>query len=74
MPRAYTPRPGVVPEITLEKADGPHSLTLPEDDYYVNMCRYFAASVADPGEHAANRAAIQEQSVLLEAVRTGAST
>jgi NDP-hexose-3-ketoreductase len=67
--RAFTPPPGLRPTVSLEHQDRKQMITLSEDNYYVNMWRYFARTVINREDFQMHWDALICQAKLLDDIR-----
>jgi len=67
--RAFTPPPGLRPTVSLEYQDRKQMITLSEDNYYVNMWRYFARTVINREDFQMHWDALICQAKLLDDIR-----
>ena len=67
--RAFTPPPGFRPTVHLEYQDRKQEFTLAEDNYYANMCRFFARTVITQNDFQTHWDALISQAKLLDAIR-----
>ena len=69
--RVFTAPPDFAPVLCIETPTGVFNETLPPDNHYVNMWRWFAGAAA-AGNYAEHWAAVSRQARLLEAIRSAA--
>ncbi len=67
--RAFTPPPAYKPVVWLERQDVQQRYTLSADDYYVNMLRFFAATVKKKQGFSMHWDALLCQARLLDTIR-----
>ena len=72
--RAFSPPPGYRATAWLERQDRREMITLPEDDHWQVMLRYFAHETRHPERFDAHADDAIRQAALLDAIRAGAST
>lgn len=67
--RAFTPPPGFTPSLRIEHQGRKHELSLPADNHYVNMLRFFARTVRDGGDPGEHLQSILRQAEWLDLIR-----
>ncbi len=67
--RAFTPPPGFRPVARLEYQDREQKFTLPSDNHYVNMLRFFASTVRYKQDFSTHWNALLRQAKLLGMIR-----
>jgi NDP-hexose-3-ketoreductase len=68
--RAFTPPPDLTPRLRVVDQDGVEELTLSADHQFRNIAEFFAQSVLDRADYAAQAAAITRQARLVDQVRS----
>ena len=67
--RAFTPPSDLSPWVCLEQSEKMERFTLPPDNHYVNMLRFFANAVRSENDWHNHLDAILRQAKLLDAIR-----
>ena len=67
--RAFTPPPGFRPVVHVEQQDRNIKITLPADNHYVNMLRFFAITINSSGDFTTHWNDLLLQARLLETIR-----
>jgi dTDP-3,4-didehydro-2,6-dideoxy-alpha-D-glucose 3-reductase len=67
--RAFTPPATHRPVVRVERQDSVEEITLPADDQFANIIRYFARSVQGGGDFETESAALLKQAALVDRIR-----
>lgn len=67
--RAFTPPPGFQPSVRIEHQDDMKNISLPADNHYVNMSRFFANTIRNRNNWSEHWDALLRQAELIDAIR-----
>ena len=67
--RAFTPPPGFQPSVRIEHQGDRQNISLPADNHYINMSRFFANTIRSENNWAEHYDSLLRQSELIDAIR-----
>jgi len=67
--RAFTPPPGFQPSVRIEHQGDRQNISLPADNHYINMSRFFATTIRSESNWAEHYDSLLKQSKLIDAIR-----
>lgn len=71
--RGFSPPPGFAPGVVIERPEGREKITLPSDNHYQSMCRYFSKTILESAPFEPHWDAAARQAKYLEQIRRSAA-